>query len=46
MSGGQIDGTQYKNDFNTESGQATHKEVRCSLTSVSDLSLSVSRRKT
>jgi hypothetical protein len=38
--------TQYKNDFNTETGQAMHREVRASLTSVSDLSLSVSRRKT
>jgi hypothetical protein len=25
MSGGQMDKTQYKNDFNTETGQAMHK---------------------
>jgi hypothetical protein len=40
-----VDKTQYKNDFNTETGQVMHREVRASLTSISDLSLSVSRRK-
>jgi hypothetical protein len=38
--------TQYKNDFNTETGQEMHREVKSSLTSVNYLSLSVSRRKT
>jgi hypothetical protein len=46
MSGGQMDKTQYMNDFNTETGQEMHREVRASLTSVSELSLRVSRRKT
>jgi hypothetical protein len=46
MNGGQMDKTQYKNDFNTGTGQEMHREVRASLTSVSDLSLSVRRRKT
>ena len=46
MSGGQMDETQYKNDFNTETGQVMHREVKSSLTLVSDLSLSVSKRKT
>jgi hypothetical protein len=46
MSGGRIDKTQYKNDFNKETGQAMHREMRSSLTSVSGLSLRVSRRKT
>jgi hypothetical protein len=41
-----MDKTQYKNDFNTETGQSMHREVRSSLTSVSDLSLSVRRRNT
>jgi hypothetical protein len=41
-----MDKTQYKNDFNTKIGQEMHREVRSSLTSVSDLSLSVSKRKT
>jgi hypothetical protein len=43
MSGGQMDETQFKIDFNTESGHAMHREVRASLNSISDLSLSVSR---
>jgi hypothetical protein len=41
-----MDKTQYKNDSNTETGQAMHREVRASLTSVSELSLRVRRRKT
>jgi hypothetical protein len=41
-----MDKNQYENDFNTENGQAMHREVRSSLTSASDLILSVSRRKT
>jgi hypothetical protein len=45
VSGGQMDKTQYNNDFNTKIGQAMNMEVRASLTSVNDLSLSVSRRK-
>jgi hypothetical protein len=46
MSGRQMDETRYKNDFNTETGKTMHREVRSSLTSVGDLSLSVSKRKT
>jgi hypothetical protein len=46
MSGGQMEKTKYKNEFNTETGQAMHREVRSSLTSVSDLSLSVNKSKT
>jgi hypothetical protein len=46
MSGGQMEGTQYKNNFNTEIGQAMHREVRASLTSVINLSLRVGRRNT
>jgi hypothetical protein len=46
VNGGQMEKTQYKNDFNTEIGQAMHREVRSSLTSTSDLSLNVSIRKT
>jgi hypothetical protein len=45
MDGGQMDKTQYKNDFNIGTGQEMHIEMRASLTSVSDLSLSASRRK-
>jgi hypothetical protein len=45
VSGGKMDKTQYKND-NTETGQAMHREVRASLNSINDLSLSVRRRKT
>jgi hypothetical protein len=45
MNGGQVDKTHYKNDFNTKIGQEMHREVRASLTSFSDLSLSVRRRK-
>jgi hypothetical protein len=45
MSGGQMDKTQYKNDFNTKTAQEMHREVRASLTSINDLSLSVSRGK-
>jgi hypothetical protein len=41
-----MDKTQYMNDSNTETGQAMHREVRVSLTSFSELSLRVSRRKT
>jgi hypothetical protein len=46
MSGGQMGKTQYKNDFNIGTGQEMHREVRASLTSVIDLSLSMSRRNT
>jgi hypothetical protein len=46
MSGGQMDKTQYKNAFNTGTRQAMHREVMSSLTSVSDLSLNESIRKT
>jgi hypothetical protein len=46
MSGGQMDKTQYKNDFNTGTRQEMDREVRASLNSVNDLSLSVRRRKT
>jgi hypothetical protein len=46
MNGGQMGKTQYKNDFNTGTGKGIHRELRASLTSVSDLSLSVSRGKT
>jgi hypothetical protein len=45
VSGGQMDKTQYKNDFNTKIGQTMHREVRASLNLVSDLSLSMRRRK-
>jgi hypothetical protein len=41
-----MDKARYKDDFNTETGQEMHRELRVSLTSVSDLSLSVIRRKT
>jgi hypothetical protein len=41
-----MDKTQYKNDFNTETRQEMHRELRASLTSVSGLNLNVSRRKT
>jgi hypothetical protein len=41
-----MDKAQYKNDFNKGNGQEMHREVRASLTSVSDLSLRVSKRKT
>jgi hypothetical protein len=41
-----MDKNQYKNAFNTKIRQAIPREVRSSLTSVSDLSLSVSRGKT
>jgi hypothetical protein len=46
MSGGHMDKTQYKNEFNTKNGQAMHREVRSSLTSVNDLILSVKIRNT
>jgi hypothetical protein len=46
MGGGQMDKTQYMNDFYIETGKAMHREVRSSLTSVSELILSVRRRKT
>jgi hypothetical protein len=46
VSGGQMDKTKYKNDFNIETRQAMNREVRASLNSISDLSLSVRRRKT
>jgi hypothetical protein len=39
-----MDKTRYKNDFNIGIGQEIHKEVRASLTSVSDLSLRASKR--
>jgi hypothetical protein len=42
-SGGKMDKTRYQNDFNIEIGQEMHSEVRASLTSVSDLSLSARR---
>jgi hypothetical protein len=38
--------SQYKNELNKKTRQAMHREVRSSLTLVSDLSLSVSRMKT
>jgi hypothetical protein len=41
-----MDKTQYKNDFNAETGQEMYREVRASLNLVSDLSLSVSIRNT
>jgi hypothetical protein len=46
MDGGQMKKTRYKNDFNTRTGKEIDREVRASLTSVSDLSLSARRRNT
>jgi hypothetical protein len=41
-----MDITQYRNDSNTETGQTMYREVRASLTLVSELSLRVRRGKT
>jgi hypothetical protein len=41
-----MDKTLKRNDSNTEIGHTIHREVRASLTLVSELSLRVSRRKT